>query len=154
MEAGEAEVEEINLRPLEPPRSTKFCFMCMYGGSANPAAKDLIQGIRIIIYEGVGTRSIYDVCRDVQTYYEDKIRENVEGKPKWTRASIKRHILETETDLTTAQKLDLRTIIQGMQFLRDNIVDDTTNQIHLPNLNSYLKLSSQLHKLTGSANKK
>lgn len=128
--------------------------MCMYGGSTESAARDMIQGIKNIIHEGVGKRSIHDVCDDVYEYYEAEIRLHVDGQREWTADSIKRHILETETDLAVALELDLRSLVQCMQHLRDNMIDDTTNMLYAPHLNSYIKLSSHLHKISGNANKK
>lgn len=128
--------------------------MCMYGGSTESAARDMIQGIKNIIHEGVGKRSIHDVCDDVYEYYESEIRLHVDGQREWSTDSIKRHILETETDLAVALELDLRSLVQCMQHLRDNMVDDTTNMLYAPHLNSYIKLSSHLHKISGNSNKK
>ena len=145
--------DELTLRPLEPPRSNAFCFMCTYGGSTEGAARDMIQGIKNIIHEGVGKRSIHDVCDDVLEYYEAEIRQHVEGNREWSIDSIKRHILETETDLAVALELDLRSLVQCMQHLRDNMIDDTTNMLYTPHLNSYIKLSAHLHKISGNKGK-
>ena len=145
--------DELTLRPLEPPRNNKFCFMCLYGGSTDGAARDMIQGVKNIIHEGVGKRSIHDVCDDVREYYDTEIRQHVDGQREWTTDSIKRHILETETDLAVALELDMRSIVQCMQHLRDNMIDDTTNMLYGPHLTSYIKLSSHLHRISGTSSK-
>ena len=146
--------ESLTLRSLEPPKNNSFCFLCTYGGSTEEAAKEKILGIKKILLDGIGKRSVYDVCDDIFEYYEEEIRPFVDGTPAWTRTSIKRHILETETDVAVALELDLRSILQCMQHLRDNMIDDTTNMIYTPNLTSYLKLSTHLHKITNSNSKK
>lgn len=125
----------------------------MYGGSTDAAAKNMIQGVKNIIHEGVGKRSIHDVCDDVCEYYETEIRHHVDGQREWSADSVKRHILETETDMAVALELDLRSLVQCMQHLRDNMIDDTTNMLYAPHLTSYIKLSSHLHKIAGGGGK-
>jgi ribosomal protein S13 len=128
--------------------------MCMYGGSTDPAARNMIQGIKNIIHEGIGKRSIHDVCEDIHEYYEREIRHHVDDQKEWTVESIKKHILETETDVAIAMELDMRSIVQCMQHLRDHMIDDTTNMLYGPHLNSYIKLSAHLHKIASSNSKK
>ena len=146
--------ESLTLRPLEPPKNNSYCFMCMYGGSSEEAAKQKINGIKKILMEGIGKRSVYDVCDDIYEYYDEEIRQFVDGQPEWTRESIKKHVLETETDVAVALELDMRSIVQCMQHLRDHMIDDTTNMIYTPNLTSYLKLSTHLHKITNGNSKR
>ena len=143
--------ETVTLRPLEPPKKNSFCFMCTYGGSTDETAKSKIDGIKSLLLEGVGKRSIYDVCEDIYEYYQAEIRPYVDGQPHWSHESIKKHILETETDVAVALELDVRSIVQCLQHLRDHMIDDTTNMIYTPNLNSYIKLSSHLHKIANGS---
>ena len=136
----------MQLKPMEPPSSNDFCFLCMYGSSDSHEAQSLIEGVRRLISSGMHKRNVNDIIKDVQAYYNDSIREHVDNQPAWTLESIRRHILHTETDAGMATELDLRTCIQMLQHLRENMRDEV-GQLYGPNLNHYLRVSGHLQRI-------
>ena len=144
--ASDESTAELSLMPMEPPRSNDFCFMCTYGLSDSSEAQSLIEGVRNLISESFHKRNVNDIVADVQAYYDQNIRQHIDNQPRWTQASIRRHILHTETDPAMATELDLRTLCQMMQHLRENMLDES-NQLYGPNVSTYLRVSSQLQKL-------
>jgi len=143
------EAEEMVLKPLEPEKSNEYCFLCEYGWSSGTQAKALITQIRTIIDESIGRRALSDICEDVVEFYNEHVRPFVEENPAWTRKSVEEHILRTETNMDVAMELDKRSICQVLQRLRERMVEESTDELHMPNVSTYLKFSQHLQKLCG-----
>ena len=144
------EAEEMVLKPLEPKKSDEYCFLCEYGWSSGTQAKQLIAQIRTIIDESIGRRALSDICEDVVEFYDEHVRPFVEENRAWTRKSVEEHILRTETNMDVAMELDKRSVCQIMQRLRDRMVEENTDELHMPNVSTYLKFSQHLQKLCGA----
>lgn len=138
---------------LEPKKSNEFCFLCEYGWSSGAQAKQLITQVRAIIDESIGRRLLCDIVEDVYEFYNENVRACVEDHPEWKRSEIERHILRTETNLDVALELDKRSICQILQKLRDSMVDEKTEELHMPNAISYLKFSQHLQKINAKPQK-
>ena len=116
--------------------------MCMYGGSTDPAARNMIQGIKNIIHEGIGKRSIHDVCEDIHEYYEREIRHHVDDQKEWTVESIKKHILETNPAFDLLKASSPNVFFNSCIILVFKLLVDTkgpkelTYTILIPNLTS------------------
>ena len=110
--------ESLTLRSLEPPKNNSFCFLCTYGGSTEEAAKEKILGIKKILLDGIGKRSVYDVCDDIFEYYEEEIRPFVDGPRKWTRSpsndtsSRRRRTSPSHWSSTSAQSFNACSILR------------------------------------------
>lgn len=143
------EAEEMVLKPLEPEKSNEYCFLCEYGWSSGTQAKALIAQIRTIIDESIGRRALSDICEDVVEFYNEHVRPFVEGNTAWTRKSVEEHILRTETNMDVAMELDKRSVCQVLQRLRERMVEESTDELHMPNVSTYLKFSQHLQKLCG-----
>jgi pyruvate carboxylase len=141
---------EANLVPLEPKKSNMHCFLCEYGTSQATQAKQLIAQVRTIIDESIGKRCLDDICDDVVEFYNGHIRQCVEGNPEWSKQSVEEHILRTETNMDVALELDKRSVTQILQRLREKMVDETTDELYMPNCQMYLKVSQHLQKLCTS----
>lgn len=141
------ETEEMVLVPLEPKKSNEYCFLCEYGWSKGTQAKQLIAQVRTIIDESIGRRALDDICEDVVEFYDENVRRFVEGNPRWTRKSVEEHILRTETNMDVAVELDKRSVCQILQRLRDRMVEENSDELHMPNVSTYLRFSQHLQKL-------
>ncbi len=91
-----------------------------------------------------------DICEDVVEFYDEHVRPFVEENRAWTRKSVEEHILRTETNMDVAMELDKRSVCQILQRLRERMVEENTEELHMPNVSTYLKFSQHLQKLCGA----
>tara|TARA_Y100000389_G_C17375246_1_gene471273 strand:+ start:510 stop:821 length:312 start_codon:yes stop_codon:yes gene_type:complete len=98
-------------------------------------------------------REIVDTIHDLYTKRIRPFIQNTEDNTgtEWTRDAIRKHFKWTDTSIELAQKKDQQTIVHLLQYFRDNMIDENTNQIYAPNVTFYLKTRPHLDKIISTA---
>ncbi len=156
--------EDLNLQPLSSrfsEGSNEFCFLCRYTGQDDDSDLGIkltkhIDTINNIVLHLLPLRSMREIVDTIHDLYTKRIRpfiQNTEDNTgtEWTRDAIRKHFKWTDTSIELAQKKDQQTIVHLLQYFRDNMIDENTNQIYAPNVTFYLKTRPHLDKIISTA---
>lgn len=127
-----ATADNDRLMHFETEEDWTWCFLCTHGQSPEEKQINIEVGVLLrLIRDGAWSTDHSKLCRDVNTFYEAKIRKNLYEPRYWSLRSIHAHITTHDQSALTALMDHKATCEDVLKTIRDSqlfLYDPTTKK--------------------------